>query len=952
MSKRALALVSLGAALLVLAVLAMLGSIRVADDEVVLHRDSEGEVAALAPGVHFRFRGSLLRLPRTPVGLDKMLQLQETALGPVIVSVAGEFRLARNDSYPSWLAGAGFVPLEEGLDSELRELLETAVARLSLESLFRAETRDRLARAVERRLQELGVEAQGLSLVIPRQDNGELVEALRQEVEALATPTKKKVLVVGWDGADWLMMEPLLKAGRLPNVASLVDRGVSAELRSEMPLLSPLVWTTIATGKPVLEHGIADFLVRDPASDELVPISSASRRVHALWTLTSELGLDTDVVAWWATWPAETINGTLVSDRVAYQLFDVDTTDEGGKVYPPEAWSQIATRLKSAEEIDAKTLRRFVDVSPEEVDKRWRDLPAERRQEDRINHLRKILATTESYHQIALSLLADQADLTLVYYEATDTVGHLFARYLPPRMPGVTGDDVRRFGHALPEMYAYVDELLGELIAAADPETLVLLISDHGFFTGAARPAADPSDFGAGAPQWHRLYGVLVAAGPGVEAGAIDQASIFDIAPTVLASLGLPVPQDMHGRVLAEIAGSPLRQRQLASYESLPRQTVVADARSAALDRERVRELAALGYVDDSEKPSTSAATTGSAGTVNVEAKPDALEGIVTEAYNRGRIQQRQGNLDQAREQYRLAIERMPGFGPGWASLAQVETLEGHHCQAFETLGQGLAVSSNLPNAALTGLVDEAANCGGRLEEADRVLRSLDRSYQERSAYHSALGLLSERRGELTDALEEFHEALRIDPLDQLANEQRISLLRRAGRDEEARQAFDGAASVAAGQVTAMNQLAIVALRQGWPREAEDLLRQVLASDPGNPGVLANLAASLMQQGRKAEALEAMRQSVARNPSDARNQFNLGALLAEQQEIDAAIEAFEAAISLGLRNTRVHVALSKMYFRKGDRQAAESELERAIAIEPADPEARQLLEILRSAPPG
>jgi arylsulfatase A-like enzyme len=187
----------------------------------------------------------------------------------------------------------------------------------------------------------------------------------------------------------------------------------------------------------------------------------------------------------------------------------------------------------------------------------------------------------------------------MVYYEGTDTVGHRFAAYLPPRMAGVSAADVDRFGDAVPAFYEYADELLGELIAAAGHDTIVLLVSDHGFFTGEARPQADPSDFAAGAAQWHRLYGVVVADGPGVEPAEVDGASIFDVAPTVLALLGLPVPGDMPGNVLEPLLPAAVRRGlssvgQLASYEILPRNRVAAVRPASEDDEDRLRELVAL----------------------------------------------------------------------------------------------------------------------------------------------------------------------------------------------------------------------------------------------------------------------------------------------------------------------------------------------------------------------
>ena len=147
----------------------------------------------------------------------------------------------------------------------------------------------------------------------------------------------------------------------------------------------------------------------------------------------------------------------------------------------------------------------------------------------------------------------------------------------------------------------------------------------------------------------------------------------------------------------------------------------------------------------------------------------------------------------------------------------------------------------------------------------------------------------------------------------------------------------------AKGSVQSLNQLAVVALRQGWGRMAEGIFRRVLKSDPGNPGVLANLAVSLGQQRRMKEASDVMREAVRRDPGEAQNHFNLGAMLAEQGRWQEALASFEQARAHGLRNPRVQIALAKMRFRLGDREGSRRDLQQALSLDPADAEARALL---------
>ena len=143
--------------------------------------------------------------------------------------------------------------------------------------------------------------------------------------------------MVGLDGADWQIAGPLMAAGKMPNLSRLQREGSWCDLRTITPTLSPLLWTSIATGKPPDQHGIVDFLVRDRRTGQKVPIASTFRKTKALWNIFSDAGRTADFIAWWATWPAETINGHMISDRFAYSLFGYRSRPEDSValVHPP-----------------------------------------------------------------------------------------------------------------------------------------------------------------------------------------------------------------------------------------------------------------------------------------------------------------------------------------------------------------------------------------------------------------------------------------------------------------------------------------------------------------------------------------------------------------------------------------------------------------------------------------
>ena len=70
---------------------------------------------------------------------------------------------------------------------------------------------------------------------------------------------KKKLLLIGWDAADWDVISPLMDAGKMPNIRRLVENGVMGNMATLYPLLSPMLWTSIATGKRPYKHGIYGF---------------------------------------------------------------------------------------------------------------------------------------------------------------------------------------------------------------------------------------------------------------------------------------------------------------------------------------------------------------------------------------------------------------------------------------------------------------------------------------------------------------------------------------------------------------------------------------------------------------------------------------------------------------------------------------------------------------------
>ena len=139
------------------------------------------------------------------------------------------------------------------------------------------------------------------------------------------------VVLVGIDGASWIAIEDLWQQGRLPNLRALAERGVTTDLQPVADI-SPVIWTSFVTGVRPERHGITDFLLPTTGGD--VPVSSTNRKVPAIWNMLTTLDRRVAVLGWWASWPAEEVNGVVVSDRA------LKTRTEA--IHPPE----LATRSR------------------------------------------------------------------------------------------------------------------------------------------------------------------------------------------------------------------------------------------------------------------------------------------------------------------------------------------------------------------------------------------------------------------------------------------------------------------------------------------------------------------------------------------------------------------------------------------------------------------------------
>ncbi|HVQ54025.1 MAG TPA: alkaline phosphatase family protein, partial [Thermoanaerobaculia bacterium] len=425
----------------------------------------------------------------------------------------------------------------------------------------------------------------------------------------------RPVIWIGLDGLDFELVDRLAAAGVMPNWKRLASEGYTAKLASQLPLLSPILWTTQATGVTPDVHRVLDFQEVDPASGRKVPISGNSRSVPAVWNLASAAGRKVGVVGWWASHPAEEVNGFFVSDHASPILFDALPLE--GATYPAALAAGVAQVSARDGRVAAADLVPFLEMPPSEI---AAALGSGGGMENPVVALSRVLAATRVTQRIARDLYdRNLPNLTAVYFEGTDEVGHVFAPYAPPRpaCSAIRDEDAARYERVVAAYYGVVDRILGQWMRRAEEDGAALVVtSDHGFKWGDDRPCGFASGNWSTAAFWHRPEGVFAAWGPGVApaaAGARAMVSILDVAPTILGLLGLPADPRMPGAAVRAAFPGMAIERAKAPSDLVVRR-VAAAAPSAAESSEYAKKLLALGYLSPGEAQPlapTSGATPG-----------------------------------------------------------------------------------------------------------------------------------------------------------------------------------------------------------------------------------------------------------------------------------------------------------------------------------------------------
>lgn len=418
--------------------------------------------------------------------------------------------------------------------------------------------------------------------------------------------SKPRVLLIGWDAADWKLIKPLLDAGEAPSIERVISTGVMGNLATLQPVLSPMLWNSIATGKRPYKHGIMGFTEVNPHTGMVSPVLSTSRKVKALWNMLSQEGYHAHMINWFASHPAEKINGVCISDFYARVPKDYEAPwpVPPETIHPVEMTDALTALRLHPKELTGEILQLFAPQIGE----------LDQTKDRRVQMLANLIAEALSIHAAATHILQTQPwDMLAVYYPSIDHFCHGFMQYHPPKMDEVSDDDFRIFKDVVPNAYRFHDRMLARLLELAGDDTTVIVCSDHGFHSDHLRPIGTPA-IPAGPAYWHRDQGIFMMRGPNVaQDELIHGASLLDITPTILQVFGLPIGRDMDGKPLLGAFRQVEKIDSIESWETRQGSHPAGmHSGSAEMTKEQadsiIQQFVALGYIEEPDKDADKAA--------------------------------------------------------------------------------------------------------------------------------------------------------------------------------------------------------------------------------------------------------------------------------------------------------------------------------------------------------
>lgn len=282
---------------------------------------------------------------------------------------------------------------------------------------------------------------------------------------------KQKVIIIGIDGGTWSVIDPLIEKGQLPAFQYLKEHGAWASPKSLDPPLTPIVWTSIASGKDKEKHGILDFFN-----------TSHDVRVKRIWDILEERGYKIGLHEYPVTWPPRECNGFIIPDNFARD----DSTH-------PEDLSfikELAIGEKNERPIGLRQKLRLVYKAIHFGCSRntlWRIFKYDLRKRLPFftfldNYYMSRMIKLYLYSDLFIKLYNKyKPDFSVTYFNQPDALGHRFWKHMDPEGFDVPKKELKRYKDVVKNSYIAIDKQIQRLMRSIPENSVIVIVSDHGF---------------------------------------------------------------------------------------------------------------------------------------------------------------------------------------------------------------------------------------------------------------------------------------------------------------------------------------------------------------------------------------------------------------------------------------------------------------------------------------
>ena len=275
-----------------------------------------------------------------------------------------------------------------------------------------------------------------------------------------------RTVLIGLDGATFDLLDPLMSQGVMPFLKEFARRGTRAPLASTTACITPVAWTSLATGRAPGSHGIFDF-VRPEETDGGVYIKLLGAndiRVETIWSMASRQGRTVTLLNFPVTFPAPRVGGCVVPASVTVRHL-------ARAVRPPD----LLRRLADVPDFDPAVLAMDLQVEKKSI----QGLPEEEYEAWIRAHVRR----DDQWFRVLRHLMrTEPCDLTAIVFDGPDRIGHLAWPLIDPALRPTHPTAWEERIHALClDAFRRLDGFIAEIVAEAGPQAAVFVVSDHGF---------------------------------------------------------------------------------------------------------------------------------------------------------------------------------------------------------------------------------------------------------------------------------------------------------------------------------------------------------------------------------------------------------------------------------------------------------------------------------------